>query len=224
MNLLKKVLFAVALCGAALAAQASPADPKNGVEYQTLATPQPTGATGKKVEVIEFFAYYCPHCNVLEPELAAWVKKQGDNIVFKRVHVQRDESVAPQQRLYFTLEAMGLVEQLHAKVFHAMHAERNRLNSDEAVFSFVEKQGVDRAKFSETYRSMGVAARVRRANTMMEAYKVDSWPMFGVDGRFTTSPSMANEGSKSAQTEAQLNAQGLMLLDHLVAKAKAEKK
>jgi thiol:disulfide interchange protein DsbA len=223
MRLLKKVLFAVTLCGAAMAAQASPADPKNGVEYQTLPTAQATPA-GKKIEVVEFFAYYCPHCNVLEPALAAWVKKQGDNIVFKRVHVQRDESVAPQQRLFFTLEAMGLVEQLHSKVFQAMHVERNRLNSDEAVFSFVEKQGIDRAKFSDAYRSFGVAARVRQANAMMSAFKVDSWPMIGIDGRFITSPSLANEGSKSAQNEEQLNSQALTVMDHLLAKAKAEKK
>src|SRR5471030_1490220 len=100
MRFLNKVLLAAALCSAVLGAHASPSDPKNGVEYETLATPQPTDA-GKKVEVTEFFAYYCPHCNALEPQLSAWVKKQGDNIVFKRVHVSRDESVAPQQRLFY---------------------------------------------------------------------------------------------------------------------------
>ena len=109
MRFLKKILFAAALCTVALGASASPAEPKNGVEYDTLATPQATDA-GKKIEVTEFFAYYCPHCNVLEPQLAAWVKKQGDNIVFKRVHVSRDDSVTPQQRLFFTLQAMGLLD------------------------------------------------------------------------------------------------------------------
>lgn len=223
MRLLKKVFLALTLCGAAAAAQASPADPKNGVEYLTLPTAQATGA-GKKVEVTEFFAYYCPHCYSLEPDLAAWVKKQGENIVLKRVHVQRDENVAPQQRLFFTLEALGLEEQYHTKVFKEMHVEHNRLNRDEAVFDFVEKQGIERKKFIDAYRSFGVAAKVRRANAMMEAYKIDSWPMIAIDGRFITSPSMANEGSKSAQTEAQLHAQALTVMDFLVAKAKAEKK
>ena len=78
-------------------------------------------------------------------------KKQGDNIVFKRVHVSRDDSVAPQQRLFFTLQAMGLLDKLHAKVFNAMHVERNRLATDDAVFDFVAKQGVDRQKFIDTY-------------------------------------------------------------------------
>jgi len=223
MHFLNKVLFAAALCGAAAFAAASPADPKNGVEYETLATPQPT-ESGKKIEVTEFFAYYCPHCNVLEPQLAAWVKKQGDNIVFKRVHVSRDESVAPQQRLFFTLQAMGLLDQLHTKVFHAMHVEHNRLNTDEAVFDFVAKQGVDRQKFIDTYRSFGMPARMRRADAMMQSYNVTFWPMIAIDGRYITSPSQADQGSKSARNEEQLNAQALTVMDVLVAKAKAEKK
>ncbi|OYO32133.1 thiol:disulfide interchange protein DsbA/DsbL [Janthinobacterium sp. PC23-8] len=223
MRFLNKVLFAAALCGATAFAAASPAAPKNGVEYETLATPQPT-ESGKKIEVTEFFAYYCPHCNVLEPQLAAWVKKQGDNIVFKRVHVSRDESVAPQQRLFFTLQAMGLLDQLHTKVFHAMHVEHNRLNSDDAVFDFVAKQGVDRQKFIDTYRSFGMPARMRRADAMMQAYNVTFWPMIAIDGRYITSPSQADQGSKSARNEEQLNAQALTVMDMLVAKAKAEKK
>ena len=223
MRFMKKVLFAAALCVAATGASASPADPKNGVEYETLATPQPT-ESGKKIEVTEFFAYYCPHCNVLDPQLAAWVKKQGDNIAFKRVHVSANESVAPQQRLYFTLQAMGLTEQLHSKIFRAMHVEHNRLNSDDAVFDFVAKNGVDRQKFIDTYRSFGVAGRVRKADAMMQAYNVTFWPMIAIDGRYITSPSQADKGSQSARNEEQLNAQALTVMDILVAKARAEKK
>ncbi|MGK5026579.1 thiol:disulfide interchange protein DsbA/DsbL [Janthinobacterium sp. RB2R34] len=223
MRFLKKVLLAAALCGAAAGAFASPAEPKNGVEYETLATAQPTEA-GKKIEVTEFFAYYCPHCNALEPQLAAWVKKQGDNIVFKRVHVSRDPSVAPQQRLFFTLQAMGLLDQLHAKVFHAMHVEHNRLNTDEAVFDFVARQGVDRQKFIDTYRSMGISGRIRHADSMMQGYNVTFWPMIAIDGRYITSPSQADQASQSAKNEEQLNAQALTVMDVLVAKAKAEKK
>ena len=57
MRILKQLLGIVALCSVAFSAAASPAAPISGVEYQTLATAQPTD-TGKKIEVIEFFAYY----------------------------------------------------------------------------------------------------------------------------------------------------------------------
>lgn len=223
MRLLKKVLLAVVLCGSAAVALASPSDPKAGVEYDVLATPQTT-ASGKKIEVTEFFAYYCPHCNAFEPQLEAWVKKQGDNISFKRVHVQLNDSVAPQQRLYFTLEALGIVEQYHQKVFNAMHVEHNRLNSDEAVLDFAVKQGIDAKKFSDAYRSFGVDGRIRRAGAMMKDYQVTFWPMVAIDGRFITSPSQADQGSKSAKDEKELASQALTVMDILVAKAKAEKK
>ncbi len=223
MRLLKKVLLAVTLLGASVAAMASPTDPKLGVEYTVLPTPQNT-ESGKKIEVTEFFAYYCPHCYAFEPELEAWVKKQGDNISFKRVHVQLNDAVAPQQRLYFTLEAMGLVEQYHRKVFNAMHVEHNRLNTDAAVLDFATKQGIDAKKFSATYRSFGVDAKIRRANAMMESYQVTFWPMIAIDGRYVTSPSQADQGSKAAKSETEMGAEALSVMDVLVAKAKAEKK
>src|SRR4051794_14587707 len=84
---------------------ASPVDPKLGAEYIQLASPQPVQVVGKKVEVIEFFMYHCPHCYVLEPYLAEWVKKQGDKINFKRVHMPYSGASDPEAHLYLTLEA-----------------------------------------------------------------------------------------------------------------------
>jgi thiol:disulfide interchange protein DsbA len=76
-------LAAACLLAAAVAtpAFASPANPQNGVDYVTLAQPQPVQAAGKKVEVIEFFMYHCPVCNGLEAGFEEWVKKQGAAIV-----------------------------------------------------------------------------------------------------------------------------------------------
>ena len=223
MRFLNKVLLAAALCGAAMGVYASPTAPKNGVEYETLATPQPTDA-GKKIEVTEFFAYYCPHCNALEPQLSAWVKKQGDNIVFKRVHVPYNERLAPQQKLYYTLESLGLADQFQPKVLKALHEERQDFNRDEAVFDWVAKNGVDRAKFIDTYRSFGVAGKLRRASAMMESYKVEYWPLVVVDGRWQASPSLTGQANKDLDTEAKQQQATLQVLDALVAKAKAAKK
>jgi thiol:disulfide interchange protein DsbA len=211
--------FCAVLLGLAAAGSVFAAEPKDGVEYLTLPNPQPID-TGRKVEVIEFFAYYCPHCYAFEPRLAAWVKQQGDNIVFKRVHVSRDANVAPQQRLFFTLEAMGLLEQYHDKVFAAMHVDRLRLNSDDQVFDWITKNGIDRARFIDTYRSFGIQQRLRRADAMMDAYRVDRWPVVAVGGRWLTSPSHASEHAGEARTEAQQVEAVLPVMDYLVAKAK----
>lgn len=211
------------MTGAAGAAPA--ADPQAGVQYKVLASPQPTD-TGRKVEVIEFFAYYCPHCYAFEPVLADWVKRQGDAIAFKRVHVPRDASVLPQQRLFYTLDAMGLLDRYHTRVFQAMHEQHLRLSSDEQVFDWAAQNGIDRARFTDVYRSFGIDARLRRASAMMDAYGVDRWPLVVIDGRWVTSPSHAGEGSggSGGGTEAQQQQQALQVMDFLVAKAKADKR
>jgi thiol:disulfide interchange protein DsbA len=217
-----KQIFAAALCGLAFSAGASPAAPVLGTEYVKLAEPQKTDA-GNKVEVIEFFAYYCPHCYAFEPSLSAWVKKQGDNIVFKRIHVGRGPSVLPQQKLFFTLDALGLLEQNHQKVFDAMHVHNNPLRTDQAVSDWAASAGIDKNKFAATYNGMGVDAKVRRTERMMGDYRVDYWPMVIIDGKWMTSPSEANKGAQAA-TEEQMHANTLAVMDFLVSKAKAEKK
>ena len=223
MRFIRTILCAAALCAMTATASASPASPENGTEYRTLPEVQNTDS-GNKVEVTEFFDYACPHCDSFEPVLAEWVKKQGGNIVFKRVHISRGRGVLPQQRLYYTLESLGLVEQYHAKVFHAMHHERQRFLNDEAVFAWAEKAGIDRARFIDTYRSFGLEAKTRRAAAMMEDYKIDHWPILAVGGRYLTSPSLANVAVKTSQTEAEQQQGALLVLDHLVAKAKAANK
>ncbi|TFW24854.1 thiol:disulfide interchange protein DsbA/DsbL [Duganella callida] len=225
MRVLKFALSAAALSVFALTSSASPADPKNGVEYKTLPTPQPVDAVGKKVEVIEFFDYACPHCAAFDGALNAWVKKQGDNIVFKRVHISRPGTDLPQEKMFFTLQAMGaLTPELHTKAFNEIHVNHNPMRRDEQVFDFIARQGVDRQKFIDTYRGFGVAGSVRRATAMMDAYAIDSWPTLAVDGKYITSPSQADAEKQSATTEAQLHGEVVQVLDALVAKAKAEKK
>jgi protein dithiol oxidoreductase (disulfide-forming) len=223
MRLLRRLLCATALLGLAGTLHASPNLPKAGVEYLVLPQPQATDA-GNKIEVTEFFAYYCPHCNAFEPLLAAWVKKQGANIVFKRVHVYRDANVEPQQRLFYTLDALGLVDKYHDKVFAAMHESRLPLNSDEQVFDWAAGAGIDRARFVDTYRSYGVQARMYQANAKMAAYGISQWPMVAIGGRYLTSPYHAHLGETRDVTEAQQQQEALQVMDHLVGLAKADRK
>jgi thiol:disulfide interchange protein DsbA len=101
-QMFRRLLVTTALLTLSGLTFAAPVAPKEGVHYQVLPQKLETPA-GKPVEVIEFFAYYCPHCNVFEPLLAEWVKKQGNNIVFKRVHIASGARVLPQQRLFYAL-------------------------------------------------------------------------------------------------------------------------
>jgi thiol:disulfide interchange protein DsbA len=227
MQMLRRLLCTAALLTLSGVVSAAPVAPKEGVHYQVLPQKMETPA-GKQVEVIEFFSYACPHCNVFEPLLVEWVKKQGNNIVFKRVHVAAGPRALPQLRLFATLDALGLVEQYHTKVFAAMHQQGVRFADDEQVLDWVGKAGIDRARFTDAYRSMGVQSRVRRATSMMSDYKIDHWPMVAIDGRFITSPSMANPDEAhthgpGGHSETEQQQVALQVMDALVEKAKAAK-
>ena len=214
-----------ALAAASLIAStafASPTAPVNGADYITLAAPQPVQEVGKKVEVIEFFMFHCPHCNVLEPHMAAWVKKQGNNINFKRVHFPSTGDNDPEAHLFLTLEAMGKVDEVLPKVFRAFHVERQRLNKDDAIIEWVGKNGIDKAKFLEYWNSFGVKTKLKRLTSIVGNYKVDGVPSIVVDGRYMTSPSIV-AGANKGLAETQLLQGTGQVLDALVATVQKEK-
>jgi thiol:disulfide interchange protein DsbA len=220
----RSALLAACLVASTLAgsAGASPTDPKDGVEYVTLAQPQPTQATGKKVEVIEFFMYHCPHCNALEPSFEQWVKKQGDKIALRRIHMASGPN-DPEAHLYLTLEALGKLDEMHAKVFRAWHVEGKRLNTDEAIIDWVSKNGIDRTTFLNAWNSFGVMTKLRRAPQLLDTYKVTGVPAVIIDGKYQTSPSVVYNSVKTSN-EAQLFPATLQVMDALVARAAATKK
>jgi len=140
---------------------------------------------------VEFFWYSCPHCNRFEPQLQEWVKKMPKDVVLRRAPVAFRPDFEPQQRLYFVLEAMGKVEELHAKVFHAIHDERQLLNTADQVATWAEKQGINKVKFTETYNSFPIATKTRKATLLQDSYKVDGVPALGIAGKYFTSGAVA---------------------------------
>ena len=149
-------------------AQAQAAKPQAGVDYLVLDKALPTEATAGKVEVIEFFGYWCPHCNAFEPELETWLKKLPANISFKRVPVAFQDAAIPLQKLYYTLEAMGKVNEMQRKVFTAFHADKQLTTSQESIVAWAVKQGFDEKKFVETFNSFGVNGKVTRAKQLVK--------------------------------------------------------
>ena len=152
-----------------------------------------------------------------EPVLDAWAKKLPADVAFRRVPVNFLFNAELFQRTYFSLEALGQVEAMQRKVFAAVHVQRERWSSPDAVADFVAKHGVDRAKFLELYSSFGVQTKMVQARQLVERYKIDGVPALGVHGRYYTSPSLAG-GDNLPEAEGQ--ARALVLVDQLVARVR----
>lgn len=177
---------------------------QEGADFVALDLRAPTETAPGKVEVIEFFWYSCPHCNRFEPDLEKWITRQDKNVVVRRVPVAFRDEFVPQQRLYYTLEALGKVDQLHKKVFYAIHVEKNPLNTQATMGEWLAKQGVARDKFDQIYNSFAVQTKSQRATQLMNAYKVGGVPSLGVAGRYYTDGSLAQSMERALAVVDQL--------------------
>lgn len=184
-------------------------EPSEGKHYTRLSPPVPVAVAGK-VEVIEFFGYWCPHCNTLEPLLAPWAKKLPADVNFRRIPVAWQAMQVAYQNLYFALEAMGLPAEIHGKVFQAVHGQGLRLDNDAGLSAFVAANGLDKAKLVDVMKGFTVSSKVRVANQAWTAYRFDGVPKLAVNGRYATSPEQAGG-----------NAQVLEVIDALIVKARA---
>lgn len=207
MKLLHSLLVAVTLGTLTLSAIAAPL--AEGKHYTRLQMPQPTEPAGK-IEVIEFFSYSCPHCADFEPLLKSWVKKLPGDVQFKKVPAIFRDDWAPGARIYYTLEALNLLDRHSDAVFRAMTKERINLNDDKTLFDWVAKQGIDRQAFADMYKSFAIDGKVRKAMEMTQEYGFGGVPVLIVGGKYMPAPGLGTFGDM------------LNVVDGLIARSRGE--
>lgn len=186
--------------------------PQPGADYLALDKRVPVEAPAGKIEVVEFFWYDCPHCNAFEPTLVAWMARLPNDVSVRRVPVGFRDGMVPQQRLYYALEALGVRERLHGKVFDAIHADKQLPKGavGTEIARWIATQGVDPDKFLATYNALEVGSRVARATQLQDQYGVQGVPALGVAGRFYTDGELARTMPRALQ-----------IVDYLVAEVRA---
>lgn len=184
---------AAALGVASLLGGLSPVFAQDAGAFRKVRKEVPRSTPGK-IDVVEFFWYGCIHCYNFEPKVNAWYKKLPSDVVFTKVPIvfqSQRVNFQGHQRLYYTLEAMGKLEQAHSKVFEAMHKDKKLLADEAQIFDFAESIGLKREEFANVYKSFGVNAKCAQAKALFESYGADGVPTLGVDGKFFTSASIA---------------------------------
>jgi thiol:disulfide interchange protein DsbA len=185
----------------------------------SLAEP-PQNLPPGKVEVTEVFWYGCPHCNAFEPYLNQWLQTKPDYVEFRRVPVMWGDIHHSHARLFYTLQVLGKLDELHDKVFAEIHQNHDLMyvaGKPQATFAaqlkFAEANGISEAAFTRAYQSAAVEADLQRAADADERYKVTSVPTMVVDRKYATDPSLAG-------TEQNL----LSLVNDLIAKERQERR
>ena len=158
--------------------------------YTELKPPVQVETEGR-IEVLEFFWYGCIHCYNLEPKLDTWLKTKPADVAFRRVPAVLSDRWGHDAAVFYTFEALGVLDKLHRPFFDAIHRDRLRSDNIQALNAWLEKNGVDPKKFDATARSFGVQSKVKRAIRLTSDYKIEGTPAMAVHGRYTVGASDA---------------------------------
>lgn len=165
------------------------------VGYETLSPAHPT-QNPDKIEVIEFFWYGCPHCYSFEPALEKWLKNKPENVDFIRQPVAFNELWGKHAKAYYTAEALGVVDKVHADFFDAIQNKKEKLDTEEELAKFFKAHGVDETQFHEAYNSFAVDAKMRQAPVIASSYGITGVPAIVVNGKYKTNGTLAGSQDK----------------------------
>ncbi len=158
--------------------------------YEVLSQAQPT-QNPDKIEVIEFFWYGCPHCYSFEPILAEWLKNKPENVEFIRQPAVFNRLWELHAKAYFTAEALGVLDKVHADFFDTIQNKHQKLADKDKLAEFFAAHGVDKTAFEEAYDSFLVDAKLRQARAMAPRYGVTGVPTVIVNGKYKVTARLA---------------------------------
>ncbi len=179
------------------------AESLKGLGYEDITPAQPT-QNPEKVEVIEFFWYGCPHCYTLEPLLEQWVKDLPDNVEFIRQPAIFSKVWGQHAKAYFTAEALGVVDKVHADLFDAIQNKKQKLTSEDQLAEFFAAHGVDEKDFRAAYNSFLVDTKMRQAKAMGPRYGITGVPALIINGKYKTNGRLAKSHENMIKVANQL--------------------
>lgn len=162
-----------------------------GEHYERLTPAQPTSSGPDQIEVAEVFWYACPHCYTFDPYLESWKENLPGDVSFVRIPVLWAGIHQLHARIYYTAETLNKLDEMHADIFREIHVNRNGLDNAAAIGSFFGNYGVDAATFDSTFESFAVYTKLQRADELARRYRISSVPTVIVNGKYTTSATMA---------------------------------
>ena len=184
---------------------------QEGTHYERLPIPVDTREPGK-VEVVEVFSYGCIHCKNFQPVVDAWREELPEYVDFYRMPATFSQPWEVLAQLYYTAEALGVTEQVHAPIFAAIHDRGVNLTDPDLMAELFEREaGVAPADFRKVFSSFSVRSRVQQAHARGLAYRLSGTPTVIVDGTFRVDGRMAGSNSGILQ-----------VVDYLVAQRRGE--
>lgn len=159
---------------------------REGQDFKVLTAAQGTTGAPDKIEVTEVFWYGCPHCYQFDPLVQDWAKKLPADVSFVRLPVMWNPTNQMHARLFYTAQALGKLDEMHAAIFREIHLNGKTLSTEEEIQSFFGKFGVNAGDFKKTFRSFAVEGQLKRAMDLTQRYQIRSVPVMVVNGKFSS--------------------------------------
>jgi thiol:disulfide interchange protein DsbA len=114
----------------------------------------------------------------------------------------------PLAKAYYTAEILGILEKVHHPLFVAIHEQKRKMNSEQALTAFfVQHAGISAELFEKTFNSFTVDSKIRTAAMMTKHYGITGVPMIIVNGKYRLTSEKTN-GYENM----------MKVIDHLIAK------
>lgn len=178
---MRKVLTAVV---SAMVLSATAQAATEGVDYTVLAKPIPQLQNGK-VEVLEFFGYFCVHCYHLDPVLLKHSKSFAADTYLRTEHVVWQPEMLGLARVAAAVNDSGLKYQANPAVFKAVYEQKINLADAPTFKRWAAAQGgFDAKKLVAAYDSYGNLAQAKKMQDLTETYRIEATPTVIVGGKY----------------------------------------
>jgi len=177
---IKQTIAALSLSLFGLSAQAA----TEGVDYTVLSRPIPQQQAGK-IEVLEFFGYFCVHCYHLDPVLLQHSKTFAKDVSLRTEHVVWMPEMLGLAKVAAAVNLSGLKYQANPVIFKAVYEQKINLADTNVFRSWVDKQtGFDSKKLLQAYNSPAAASAAAKMQQLTETYRIENTPTVIVGGKY----------------------------------------
>ncbi|HFC8501468.1 TPA: thiol:disulfide interchange protein DsbA/DsbL [Neisseria oralis] len=182
-----------------------------GKDYTVLPKPIPQ-QQADKIEVLEFFGYFCVHCYHLDPVLLNHSKAFAKDTYLRTEHVVWQPEMLGLARVAAAVDDSGLKRQANSAIFQAVYEQKINL-ADSATFKqwAQAQKSFDGKKLIAAYDSPASLNRAKKMEELTVAYRIGSTPTVIVGGKYQVK--FGNDWNA-----------GMKTIDELVEKVRGENK
>jgi thiol:disulfide interchange protein DsbA len=142
-------------------------------------------AQSNKVEVLEFFGYFCIHCKKLDPILRQHVRTFASDTYYRPVHVVWEPNMMTFARLASAVNSTGLKNKANPAIFSAMFDQKINLGDEMQLKKWAASQQIfDGKKLISAYDSFAAKADAEAMQKLTKEYNVEATPMVIVGGKY----------------------------------------